>query len=148
MRADDVKDFDGVEARIRERIQTRLIPDTAVSVRFEDLYPPMKATSASVSVAEHARRLYAEAGGALKVNQVSVGGGTDAAFAALRTTAPVLEGLGLRTFGAHSGSAEYVETASIEPRLYLVARLIMDVGDGKVTLPARGQTGPAVESGR
>lgn len=140
MRADDVKDFDGVEATIRERIQTHLIPDTTVSVRFEDLYPPMKATAASVSVAEHARRLYAEAGGTLKVNQVSVGGGTDAAFAALRTTAPVLEGLGLRTFGAHSGSAEYVETASIEPRLYLVARLIMDVGDGKVTLPAGGQT--------
>ena len=59
------------------------------------------------------------------------GGGTDAAFAALKTKAPVIERFGLRGFGAHSNDAEYVEIDSIEPRLYLAARMIMDVAQGK-----------------
>jgi hypothetical protein len=38
--------------------------------------------------------------------------------------------LGLRNFGAHSDNAEYVNISSIEPRLYLLARLIMDITAG------------------
>jgi hypothetical protein len=37
----------------------------------------------------------------------------------------------LRGFGAHSNDAEYIETDSIEPRLYLLTRMIMDVSQGK-----------------
>ena len=59
------------------------------------------------------------------------GGGTDAAFAALDTDAPVIEGFGLQAFGAHSDSAEYVDLTSIEPRLYLLTRMIMDVAEGR-----------------
>jgi len=58
-------------------------------------------------------------------------GGTDAAFASLNTKAPVLERFGLQGFGAHSNDAEYVAVDSIEPRLYLLARLIMDVSQGR-----------------
>jgi glutamate carboxypeptidase len=61
---------------------------------------------------------------------VSTRAGTDAAFAALRTKAPVIEGMGLRNFGAHTNNAEYVNISSIEPRLYLLTRLIMDVAAG------------------
>ena len=57
--------------------------------------------------------------------------GTDAAFASLNTKAPVLERFGLGGFGAHSNDAEYVALDSIEPRLYLLARLIMDVSQGR-----------------
>jgi glutamate carboxypeptidase len=32
----------------------------------------------------------------------------------------------LRGFGAHSNDAEYVEIDSIEPRLYLLSRMIME----------------------
>jgi len=34
-------------------------------------------------------------------------------------------------FGAHSNDAEYIDIDSIEPRLYLLARMIMDVAQGK-----------------
>ena len=37
----------------------------------------------------------------------------------------------LRGFGAHSNDAEYVEIDSIEPRLYLLSRMIMDVAQGR-----------------
>jgi glutamate carboxypeptidase len=132
MRADDPRDFAAVEAAIRERIENRLIPDTTVEVRFERFFPPMPFRPQSLPLAEHAQRVYAEAGGSVKINQVSIGTGTDAAFAALATDAPVLEGFGLRNFGAHSSNAEYVNISSIEPRLYLLTRMIMDISDGKV----------------
>ena len=59
------------------------------------------------------------------------GGGTDAAFAALNTKAPVIERFGLPGFGAHTADDEYVLIDAIEPRLYLAARLIMDISRGK-----------------
>ena len=43
----------------------------------------------------------------------------------------MIEGFGLRGFGAHSNDAEYVEIPSIEPRLYLLVRLVMDAAQGK-----------------
>ena len=43
----------------------------------------------------------------------------------------MLEGLGLLGFGAHSNDAEYVHISSIEPRLYALSRLIMDVATGQ-----------------
>jgi len=73
----------------------------------------------------------AELGRKLAVDTVAEGGGTDAAFASLNTKAPVIERFGLQGFGAHSNDAEYIALDSIEPRLYLLARLIMDVSEGK-----------------
>ena len=67
---------------------------------------------------------------------MSIGAGTDAAYAALRTKAPVIEGMGLRDFGAHTNNAEYSNISSIEPRLYLLTRLIMDIAAGKAGVPA------------
>jgi glutamate carboxypeptidase len=44
--------------------------------------------------------------------------------------------MGLRNFGAHTNNAEYVNISSIEPRLYLVTRLIMDIAAGRAGVPA------------
>lgn len=120
-----VADYDGIERQVRERARNQRIRDAKVEVVFERTRPPMEATARSRAVAEAARRIYAEVGGVLRVEDQPSGGGTDAAFAALKTTAPVLEGLGLEGFGAHSSDAEYVELSSIEPRLYLAARLVI-----------------------
>ena len=88
-------------------------------------------TAASQALARHGQAIYAEIGQKLVIGDVAEGGGTDAAFAALKTKAPVIERFGLRGFGAHSNDAEYVEVDSIEPRLYLLTRMIMDVSQGK-----------------
>ncbi len=132
MRADREEDFRVVENAIRERIGVHLIPDTTVDIRFESIFPPMPYRPQSMPVAEYAQSVYAEVGGSVKVTTVSTGGGTDAAFAALRTEVPVLEGFGLKNFGSHSSNAEYINISSIEPRLFLLSRMIMDVADGKV----------------
>jgi len=102
MRADAPGDFEAVEAAIRERIRNRLIPDTAIDVRFETVFPPMPFAPASLPLAEHVQRLYAEAGGAAKIN-----------------------------------------ISSIEPRLHLLTRLIMDIAAGTagVAAPAARRVG-------
>ncbi len=126
-----VADYDGIEQKVRERIRKQLIQDTAVEMTFERRRPPLEATPASRALAAHAQRVYAEIGETLIVRDTAEGGGTDAAFAALQTRAPVIERFGLRGFGSHSNDAEYVDLDSIEPRLYLLARMIIDVAQGK-----------------
>jgi glutamate carboxypeptidase len=126
-----VADYDGIEEKVKERIKNQLIPDTKVQMTFERRRPPLELTAANAALAKHAQRIYSELGRQLVVGDVSEGGGTDAAFAALKTKAPVIERFGLQGFGAHSNDAEYVYVDSIEPRLYLLARMIMDVAQDK-----------------
>jgi glutamate carboxypeptidase len=126
-----VADYDGIEQKVRERIKNQLIPDTAVEMTFERRRPPLEVTPASRTLAARAQAIYAEIGNKLIVSDVAEGGGTDAAFAALHTKAPVIERFGLRGYGSHSNDAEYVDLDSIEPRLYLLTRMIMDVSQGK-----------------
>jgi glutamate carboxypeptidase len=131
-RALKVSDFTELEATLQQRVKTQRLPEAKVQLRFEMRRPPLEATPASRRLAAHATAIYEELGLPLKVLDVATGGGTDAAFAALKTTAPVIEGFGLSSYGAHSNDAEYVKLESIVPRLYLSARMIMDVSQDKV----------------
>lgn len=126
-----VSDLAGLEARINERIKNKLLPESEVSVQIENRRPPLEATEASRALATHAQRIYKEIGKELVVDAEPEGGGTDAAFAALETKAPVIERFGLQGFGAHSSNAEYVLVDSIQPRLYLATRMVMDLAAGK-----------------
>ena len=63
----------------------------------------------------------------MSVMEKATGGGTDAAFAALKAKGAVIEGFGLSGYGAHSNDAEYVQLNTIVPRLYLATRMIMDL---------------------
>ncbi|MBL0389686.1 M20/M25/M40 family metallo-hydrolase [Ramlibacter monticola] len=126
-----VADYDRIEAAVRERAKKQLLPQAKVTVNFERRRPPLEATEASRRLAAHAQAIYAEVGRKLVVDDQPEGGGTDAAFAALRTKAPVIERFGLPGFGAHSADNEYILVDAIEPRLYLAARVIMDVARGK-----------------
>lgn len=127
-----IADLDVIEKQVQQRIQTKLLAESKVEAQFERRRPPLQLTPAAVKLSEHAQRLYqAELGLPLALERVPAGGGTDAAFAALNTQNPVIERMGIRGFGAHSNNAEYILIDSIEPRLYLLARMIMDVATGK-----------------
>ncbi len=137
IRVDRISDYEGIEAKLRERIQNKLLPEAEVGLEFERRRPPLQATGAARALAAHAARIYDEIGAKLTVRDRPTGGGTDAAFAALQTNAPVLEGFGLRGFGAHSTNAEYVLISSIVPRLYLAVRTIMDIARGSAPLAGK-----------
>ncbi|EGP43877.1 M20/M25/M40 family metallo-hydrolase [Achromobacter insuavis] len=133
-RALKVADFDALERTLQERIQKKLLPEAKVSIKFEVRRPPLEATPASRALANHGVAIYQEIGLPMKVIDRASGGGTDAAFAALKARGPVIEGMGLSGFGAHSNDAEYIQINSIVPRLYLATRMIMDVSQGKAPM--------------
>ncbi len=127
-----VSDYDRIEQQVNERVKKQLIPEAKVELKFERRRPPLEATDASRALARHAQQIYKdELGLPLGADDKAAGGGTDAAFAALKTKAPVIERFGLQGFGAHSADAEYVLINSIEPRLYLGTRMVMDIARGK-----------------
>lgn len=127
-----VADYDRIEQQVNERVKKQLIPEAKVELKFERRRPPLEATPASIAFAKHAQAIYKdELGRPLGADDKAAGGGTDAAFASLKTKAPVVERFGLQGFGAHSADAEYVLIDSIEPRLYLATRMVMDISRGK-----------------
>ncbi|MGJ3703905.1 M20/M25/M40 family metallo-hydrolase [Variovorax sp. AFSI2.2] len=128
-----VSDYDRIEQQVQERVKKQLVPEAKVEMKFERRRPPLEATDASRALAKHAQRIYKdELGRPLGADDAVAGGGTDAAFAALKTKAPVVERFGLQGFGAHSADAEYVLVDSIEPRLYLATRMVMDLSRSKL----------------
>ncbi len=133
VRVNKVSDLEVVDKAFRERIASnrKLVPDTRVEASFERRRAPLEATEASRAVARKAQAIYAELGKQLLVDESGSGGGTDAAFAALSGTPATVESFGLAGFGYHSSEEEFVELDSIEPRLYLLVRLVMDTARGR-----------------
>jgi glutamate carboxypeptidase len=129
-----IADYDGIETKLRERIKKKLLPEAHVELVFERRFPPLEPKPSSRALSGHAQKVYRELGLILKVLDDSAGGFTDAANASLKTSSPVIEGFGLRGFGAHTVNAEYILISSIEPRLYLATRMIMDIAQGKAPL--------------
>ncbi len=130
-RALRLSDFDQLQAALQQRVRKQLVPDAKVQLRFEMRRPPLEATPSARALGARAVAIYGELGLPLKVLDVATGGGTDAAFAQVKAKGPVIEGFGLTGFGSHSNNAEYVKLDSIVPRLYLSARMIMDVARGR-----------------
>ena len=131
-RALRVADFDGLEKSLQEKVKSKLLPASKVDVKFEVRRPPLEASDASRRVAGYGKVIYQELGMSLNVVEKATGGGTDAAFAALKTKGAVVEGMGLSGYGAHSNDAEYVQINTIVPRLYLASRMIMDISRDRV----------------
>ena len=131
-RALRVADFDGLEKGLQEKVKSKLLPASKVDVKFEVRRPPLEASDASRRVAGYGKVIYQELGMSLNVVEKATGGGTDAAFAALKTKGAVVEGMGLSGYGAHSNDAEYVQINTIVPRLYLATRMIMDISRDRV----------------
>ncbi len=125
-------DLDRMEAKLRESIKDKLIPDTSIELSFYRSRPAFEANAVSRALARHAQAIYGEIGLQLGVRDRATGGGTDAAFAGLRPKGGVLESFGTRGFGAHSNDDEYIFVSSIAPRLFLATRMVMDVGSGKL----------------
>ena len=122
---------DRIEKQIMERVKKQLVPDAKVELKFERRRPPLVTGPAALALARHAQGIYQELGRKLGADDKVAGGGTDAAFAGLAPKPAVLERFGLQGFGAHSNSDEYVLVSSIEPRLYLATRLVMNLAGDK-----------------
>ncbi len=120
------EDFEAAVKTLQERAQRKKLPQSEVAITVTRGRPAFNAGDGGRQLVDKAQAFYREAGGSVEV-QERTGGGTDAAYAAL-SGKPVIESLGLPGFGYHSDKAEYVLIDAIPRRLYMAARLIMDLG--------------------
>ena len=124
IRANKMSDFDLVEEKLRERIRNHLIQDTTVTVDFIRGRPPLVPTDKSLAVAKMAQSIAKQIQWPLDILETPTGGGTDAAYAQVRSRGAVIESFGLQGFGGHTDNAEYILIDSIKPRLFITSMLI------------------------
>ena len=123
--------FDDVGAALRHNAQTHEVPDTVVTVTRDPAFPPLPENPATQALAARAQAIYA--GIDRKVSLSGNGGASESALAA-EAGVPALDGLGPVGGGFHS-DAEYVDAGTVTPRLYLLTKLLMDLG---ARPPAKG----------
>lgn len=118
-----------LQAALDEKVKDKLIPDTETKVTIEPGRPPFVATDRSRLLARQGQEIYAEIGRTLDIAEAT-GGGTDAGFASRSGKAVVVESFGLAGYGYHAHD-EYIDAASIAPRLYLMTRMLKELGKRK-----------------
>jgi glutamate carboxypeptidase len=123
---------DGVQklqAALDEKVKNKLIPDTETTVKIETGRPPFVASDRGRALAKEGQAIYAEIERTLDIVEMT-GGATDAGFANRSGKAIVVESFGLAGFGYHARD-EYIDTNSIVPRLYLMTRMLTELGKKK-----------------
>ena len=127
VRALSSEEFDRVERELATTAQNKLIPETEVTTSLTRLFPVMAQSAQTRALAATAQAIYAELGKTLTLE--GTGGAADSSFSA-GVFKPTLDGLGLVGGNAHSLD-EYAEVESMVPRLYLLTRMLMELGPGK-----------------
>ncbi|MGJ7499357.1 glutamate carboxypeptidase [Variovorax sp. ZT5P49] len=116
-----------LEAALKTKIaSSKLIPDTETTVKVSVGSPAFLAGEKGRALGEKAQAIYREIDRDLVLTPM-IGAGTDAGYAGRSGKATVVESFGLAGFGYHARD-EYIEVDSIVPRLYLVTRLLTEIG--------------------
>jgi glutamate carboxypeptidase len=124
VRAFTSDEFDRVERDLQKLAASTIIPDVRVTASITRNFPPWPRVASTDALLSRAQKLYAEVGGTL--SPIAVGSSADVAFAA-ETGTPSIDGFGMRGGGAHSVD-DYADLSSIAPRVYLLTRMLMDLG--------------------
>jgi glutamate carboxypeptidase len=124
VRALSAAEFDRVEKAAAELAASPGIAGVTIKSSLQRNFPPWPHAQSTDALIARANHLYAELGRTL--TGIEVGSSADVAFAA-ETGIPALDGFGMEGGGAH-GPDDYADLATLAPRAYLLARLIMDVG--------------------
>ena len=124
VRAFSTEEFERVERAAAALAASPGIEGVTIRSSMERSFPPWPHAPSTDAVVARARRLYAELGRTLSTTQV--GSSADVSLAA-QTGIPSIDGFGIEGGGAHTPD-DYVDFASFVPRVYLLARLLMDVG--------------------
>jgi glutamate carboxypeptidase len=132
VRAFTSDEFDRVDRDLQRLADDTVVPDVQVKATMMRNFPPWPRVASTDALFARAQRLYAEIGGTLTA--ISVGSSADIAFAA-ETGTPSIDGFGIRGDGAHSVN-DYADLSSITPRVYLLTRMLMDLGHNPPVNPS------------
>jgi glutamate carboxypeptidase len=125
VRVRDNSDFAKVEAKLKASAARTEVPDTKVTVSADPAFPPLPNNPATDALASRAAAIYAGLG--RKLGFGGNGGASESAIAAAAGT-PALDGLGPVGGGFHSDK-EFVDLTTVEPRLYLLTKLLMELSE-------------------
>lgn len=120
----DAQEYVRLERDFRQISQNKLLPCTEIKVFSNRGRPPFAPNSKTDALVKLAQAVYREIG--LKLGVEGSGGGTDGNYAVAVGTA-TLDALGPVGGGAHSPD-EYIDLERIAPRIYLLTKLLMDLG--------------------
>jgi glutamate carboxypeptidase len=120
------EEMDRLEKEAAEVVTHKLLPESQIKLTIVRGRPPFPKNAATDALIEKAQSVYQEIGKTLTV--AGSGGGSDGNYTAAVGT-PTLDSLGFVGGGGH-GVDEYLEIKSIAPRLYLLSRLLMELGSG------------------
>jgi glutamate carboxypeptidase len=125
-------EFASVLARVEAGAKTTIVPDTTVVVSRDPAFPPLTENAAIDALAARAQAIYAEIG---KTVSLSGNGGASESALAMAEGTPALDGLGFVGGDFHTDH-EWIDLASVTPRLYLFTRLLMEAGAAPPPRPA------------
>jgi len=117
-------ELDRVEQAAATLAASPSIDGVTIKTSMQRSFPPWPPSEHTDRVIERANRLYAEIG--RRVTATEVGSSADVSFAA-QTGTPSIDGFGIEGGGAHSVD-DYADIATLVARVYLLTRLLMDVG--------------------
>jgi glutamate carboxypeptidase len=120
-------EFDRVERDMVELAKNKLIAETEVTTSLSRGFPVMPQNQQIDTLAAVAQRIYGEIVRTLKLE--GSGGAADSRLAA-GVFKPTLDGLSMVGNNAHT-EREYAEVDSMVPRLYLLTRMVMELGRGR-----------------
>jgi glutamate carboxypeptidase len=123
----EAQEYTRLERDFTRFSQQKLLPCTQIKVIAEKGRPPFPANPQTDALVKKAQAIYQTIG--LKLGVEGSGGGTDGNYAAAVGTT-TLDALGLVGGGAHTKD-EYIKIDRIAPRIYLLTKLLMDLGNSK-----------------
>jgi glutamate carboxypeptidase len=124
VRAYTTDEIERVEKGVRKLATQNIVPDIRVAVSMERTFPAWPRAASTDALLKRAQAVYAELGRTL--TGVQVGSSADVALAA-ETGTPSIDGFGILGDGAH-GTEDHADLDSIVPRVYLLARMLMELG--------------------
>lgn len=124
MRYTDPADPPLVMARLRALAAQPRVAGTSATVTFTLDRPPMSPTPGARMLAGMAQDAGREINFPVRIIDTSMGGGSDANFAAVPGIAAVAESFGLGGGHAHTTGQEYMDIDTLVPSLYIMARVI------------------------
>lgn len=123
------EEYDRVMKQAEKLSAKHLIPDALVTLEMVKGRPPFSKNKGTDKLVAYLQKIYSSELN-LRLGAQGSGGGSDANYAAIAGSIAV-DGLGIVGGNAHSPD-EYIELNSIVPRLYLLTRIIMDIGAGRL----------------
>jgi len=125
LRIREKSDLPKVMAVLEKNAQTHAVPDTTVKVYHQErFFPPLASNPGTDALADRAEAIYAGIG---KTIARGGNGGASESALAYEGGIPALDGLGPAGGGFHSDK-EYILLSTLTPRLYLLTKLIQELG--------------------